>query len=816
MFKVIISTAVVGTVAAAAAYEAGPTLVAVELERPAEAYALLARGVTVIEARPDFALALASPGALGALDGYRYQDLGPPPGPVYVAWPRPGEGLPAVPGVAVLARFGEAYVVAGDAAAVERLATLGAELKRVSGEPLKTPRKAALPAITYDPAVARLVGQVRADRYFGHIQNLAAIPTRYSHADQIAEATAYIEDYLKGLGYETARRPYEYEPMANDYLADCIFRPGGKPGWLISLWGYVWRTDDFGASWTYYRSKGKLDHGYFVDDRTGFVVGGLGFLARTDDGGRTWTQLPLEDPDDYLRDVFFYGKTLGVAGGADGAVYRTTDGGRAWRKVATPTKKLILGVYAQTADNWWALGMEGLVMRSYDGGATWQVVSVPQTEGFGMRRMAFADAAHAVIVGNEGTILYSEDAGETWRRVSGYFPTWPFFTEVAFADATRGWAAGSNGKVYRTDDAGASWTRQPTPFGEYYTYTGISPLSRDEAWIVGGPSAVIHTDDGGAHWEKVALKSARPVIWNNVEAVKKGVTRPDEVYILCGHYDAISEDPWNRAPGAEDNASGAAGVLEAAEVLATCRLDRTVKFLAFSGEEEGLLGSHAYAREEYNAGADILGVFNMDMISYLDEAVHDVEVRYNGFSGGLLAALQDAARLYVPPCVIYPVTAGRGGSDHESFWEFGYPGLLSIEYGGKQFYPWYHTTDDLPEHLTPAFGADVTRLNVAAAAALAGTRGGPGPAGEVAAYPNPARPSAGHDRIRFANLVAGSSVVIYDVAGSKIWAGTADASGMVEWPLATAGGAAAASGVYLFVVEDSDGERRFGKVAVIK
>ncbi len=814
----LVSAAVAAVAASAAggATLAGPTLVAVELERPAEAYGLLARGVAVIEARPDFALALAAPGAVRAFDGYRYLDLGPPPGPVYIAWPRPGEELPAVAGVAVLARFGEAYVVAGDAAAVEKLATLGAELKRVSGEPLKAPRKIALPAITYDPAVARLVGRVRADRYFGHIQKLAAIATRYSHADEIAEATAYIEEHFENLGYETARRPYEYEPMANDYLADCVFRPGGKPGWLISFWGYVWRTDDFGASWTYYKSEGKLDHGYFVNDRTGFVVGGLGFLARTDDGGRSWTQLPLEDPGDCLRDVYFFGGAVGVAGGADGAVYRTADGGATWRKVTTPTKKLILGVYAQTADNWWALGMDGLVMRSYDGGATWKVVNVPQTEGFGMRRMAFADATHAVIVGNEGTILYSEDAGETWRRVSGYFPAWPFFTEVAFADATRGWAAGSNGKVYRTDDAGASWTRQPTPFGEYYTYTGISPLSREECWIVGGPSAVIHTDDGGAHWEKVELKSGRPVIWDNVEAVKKGVTRPDEVYILCGHYDAISEDPWNRAPGAEDNASGTAAVLEAAEVLAPYRLDRTVKFLAFSGEEEGLLGSRAYAREEYEGGANILGVFNMDMISYLDEAVHDVEVRYNDFSEGLLTALRDAARLYVPPCVIYPVTEGRGGSDHEPFWEFGYPALLSIEYAGKEFYPWYHTTDDLPKHLTPAYGADVTRVNVAAAAALAGTRGAPVPGAEVAAYPNPARPSAGHDRVRFANLGPGSSLAIYDVAGFRVWGATADASGTAEWPLVNAGGAAAASGVYFFVAEGPDGERRFGKVAVIK
>jgi photosystem II stability/assembly factor-like uncharacterized protein len=803
-------------VVAASAAGAERTLAAVTLERPAQAYELLARGVPVVEARPSFALVLTSPENFRLLDGYAYADLGVPPGPVYLAWPRPGEKLPEVAGVAVLAQLGETYVVSGEAAAVERLATLGAELKRVGAEPLKAPRDVSYPRISYDPLVAQMVSRVRADRYFEHVEKLAAIKTRYSHADEIAEATAYIEEHFKELGYETARRPYEYEPMANDYLADCVFRAGGRLGWLISFWGYVWRTDDYGKTWNYYRSEGKLDHGYFVTDRIGFVVGGLGFLARTDDGGRNWVQLPLEDPADFLRDIYFFGTARGVAGGADGAVYRTADGGATWRKIATPTKELILGVYAQTADKWWALGMEGLVMRSNDGGATWKLKNVPQTEGFGMRRMAFADQTHAVMVGNEGTILYSEDAGETWRRVSGYFPQWPFFTEVAFADDKRGWAAGSNGKVYRTDDAGASWKRQPAPFGDYYTYAGISAVSRDEAWIVGGPSAVIHTDDGGEHWKKVEVKNIRPVIWYNVEATKTGLTRADEVYALCGHYDSISEDPWNRAPGAEDNASGAAAVLEAATALADYSFDSTVKFLAFSGEEEGLLGSRAYTREEYEAGADIRGVFNMDMISYLDQPVHDVEVRYNDFSKGLLAAYQDVARLYVPTCVVYPTTKGRGGSDHESFWEFGYQALLSIEYAGKEFYPWYHTTKDLPKYLTPAFGADVTRVNVAAAASLAGTRGGPLPPSEVVAYPNPAKPSAGHSCIRFAGVAPGSSLVLYDVGGAEVWATTVDESGLAEWPLTTAGGSPVASGVYLFVSEDRDGAKRFGKVAVIK
>jgi hypothetical protein len=453
-------------------------------------------------------------------------------------------------------------------------------------------------------------------------------------------------------------------------------------------------------------------------------------------------------------------------------------------------------------------------MTSDDGGVTWKKRYGIPTEGFTMRDVAFADATHAAMVGYEGTILYSDDAGATWRRVSGYFPDWPFFTFVAFADARRGWAGGSDGNVYRTDDAGASWTRQPTPFGEYYTYAGISVLSREEAWCVGGPSAIIHTTDGGVHWERVKVENATPITWYNVEATLRGVAHPERVVVLCGHYDSISEDPWNLAPGAEDNASGAAALLEAASALAGFRFEDTLKLVAFSGEEEGLLGSRAYVREEHRAGRDVRAALNMDMISYLDQAVHDVEVRYNDFSAELLSVYQEAAGLYVPDYLIYPVTQGRGGSDHESFWDYGYPALLSIEYAGKQFYPWYHTTQDLPEHLTPAFGADVTRVNLAAAASLAGARGGPGGATGVIAYPNPARPAAGHTGVNFANLPPGGTVAVYDLAGSRVWSAAVGSSGSAFWPLTGDGGAPAASGVYLFVAEGS--ARATGKVAVIR
>lgn len=788
------------------------------LPRPEDGYTLVSRGVAVMDMQPSFALVRVGAGERTALAGFEARALAPPAAPVYIVWPRAGEGLPAAEGVAVLARVENVYVVSGPPAAAERLAELGAEIKLVQKEPLAPPRPSAAGApLTYNKLVAAAVARVRADNYFSYIEDLAAIPTRYSHADGIDTAADYLSDGFEDLGYEVHARPYDYDPGSYDFFQNCVFRDGGRLGWIFSTWGYVWRTEDYGASWDIVKSTGRLTWGTFISDDDGFIVGGKDFLGRTDDGGATWRNLGLPDPDDSLWVVTFANSSLGLAAGDAGALYRTVDGGAHWAKTASPATKRIYGLYARDANRWWALGENGLVMRSDDGGAHWYGVAVPATNNWTMRAMAFADDTHAVIVGYEGTILYSDDAGANWRRVSGDYPAWPFFTNVVFADATRGYACGSEAKVYRTDDAGEHWTLMPTGLDPYDTMFGLAPLSRDELWASGGPSALIHSNDGGAHWTSVPLSAEPPFVWNNVEAVKPGVTHPEQIYILCAHFDAISDDPWNRAPGAEDNASGTAALLEAARVLADYRLDATLKFVAFSGEEQGLLGSAAYAAAEAAGDADIRGVFNLDMIAYLDEPGHDVEVRYNNFSRDLLARYREAARLYVPGYAIHAVTSGQGGSDHESFWAHGYPALLSIENAGKQFYPYYHKTTDLPRYLTPAFGADVTRVNLAAAISLAGMREGPAPDLDgVMAYPNPARPSRGHSCIRFANMTAGGNLALYNLAGERVWETAVGGDGAAEWPLVNARGEAAAAGVYLFVVTDPDGGRISSKVAVIR
>ena len=105
---------------------------------------------------------------------------------------------------------------------------------------------------------------------------------------------------------------------------------------------------------------------------------------------------------------------------------------------------------------------------------------------------------------------------------------------------------------------------------------------------------------------------------HNVIAKVTRTSRPDEVYIVGGHYDSTSENSRVAAPGAEDNGTGAAGVLEMARIFAAEPPEATIYFIGFSGEEQGLHGSKAHVTELLSAGTAemVKGVINMDMIGY--------------------------------------------------------------------------------------------------------------------------------------------------------------------------------------------------------
>lgn len=211
----------------------------------------------------------------------------------------------------------------------------------------------------------------------------------------------------------------------------------------------------------------------------------------------------------------------------------------------------------------------------------------------------------------------------------------------------------------------------------------------------------------------------------NVVATKTGTTRPQDIYIVGAHYDSVNN------PGADDNASGVAGVLEAARALAAYEFEATILFMAFDREEQGLIGSRAWAAA--HSSDQIRGMISLDMLAYNPAGSSynkaNVYGRTTGLSPAVKTALADAVTTYGNG--ITPVIGGDlPYSDHAAFEENNFGAALLIEAGSN---PYYHTASDnvdTANYIDYAYATNLTRSTVgylAVAAVLV-----PEPAGGLA------------------------------------------------------------------------------------
>ncbi len=187
-----------------------------------------------------------------------------------------------------------------------------------------------------------------------------------------------------------------------------------------------------------------------------------------------------------------------------------------------------------------------------------------------------------------------------------------------------------------------------------------------------------------------------PVTWNgtqmfNVVAEKTGVSQ--KFIIISSHLDSTSNDPWNNAPGADDNASGTAVVVECARILRSISSPFvTFKYTPFTAEELGLIGSNFYAGYVASQNLPLIGVFNSDMVGYNPQDGLDFDINLDTLS--LLGQVTSfVVRNYVFGNNRWSFSP-FGGSDHYSFAQRGYPWVFLIE-SNFQYNPNYHRTSDL-------------------------------------------------------------------------------------------------------------------------
>ncbi len=235
---------------------------------------------------------------------------------------------------------------------------------------------------------------------------------------------------------------------------------------------------------------------------------------------------------------------------------------------------------------------------------------------------------------------------------------------------------------------------------------------------------------------------------HNIHARQSGYVSDTNTYIVDAHFDGVTQ-----TPGADDNGSGVAGVMEAARILSNYHFENTIRYIGFDLEELGTIGSQRYVQSGIPSYERTKGVVNFEMIGYYSEKANtqtfpqgfdllfasqsaavkadssrgNFIVNCSDASSGVLAnAFDSAATKYVPALrVISLPVPGTGTiapdlrrSDHSRFWDAGIPALMITD-GANFRNTQYHTKGDSIERLNFTFMSNVVKAAVGTIATLA-------------------------------------------------------------------------------------------------
>jgi hypothetical protein len=213
----------------------------------------------------------------------------------------------------------------------------------------------------------------------------------------------------------------------------------------------------------------------------------------------------------------------------------------------------------------------------------------------------------------------------------------------------------------------------------------------------------------------------------NVIGIQRGTLYPD-TYVVCGsHFDSFSWEAMSGSglcPGADDNATGVASVLESARIMTQYEFEYSIVYCAYGCEEMGLYGSEAYASRCQQEGMDIIGYFNNDMNGYLyGDQIH-IDCIYPNSVAPIGDYYMNVANIYFPEMPVRHVNFNQGDSDHTSFNNHGYMGIYPFE-DYVNYSPYIHTPQDQIGISVNSFGMSqrYCQMNIACLAEIANPAG---------------------------------------------------------------------------------------------
>jgi hypothetical protein len=275
----------------------------------------------------------------------------------------------------------------------------------------------------------------------------------------------------------------------------------------------------------------------------------------------------------------------------------------------------------------------------------------------------------------------------------------------------------------------------------------------------------------------------------NVLATLKGTVNPDLVYVVSSHYDSVAV-----GPGADDDTSGTAALLETARIMAGHPMPATIVFASFTGEEAGLLGSREYVRQAVANKVKIVGALNNDMIGWANDHRLDNTIRY---SNPGIRDIQHGAAIQFSNLITYDALYYKS-TDAAAYYE-AYGDIV----GGIGSYPvlgnpHYHQPHDLLETMNHQLITEVAKTTAASLMLLAsspsrvaGLQAAVSPGGATAAWtPSPETGVTGYivtwgpasnPSLRTLRVTQPKATLAGATAGSAVRVKAVNAKGMEGW-----------------------------------
>jgi len=699
-------------------------------------------GIRVYAKTSDFYLAEVTSKNLDYLDrigiSYKTLDTESEFALYYFVWAKPGEDIlryleQIKEKATVLEAEGGRAIVKGHPRKIEELTSLGLRIKLIKKKPLPLVQEAEIPALlkgkvfAYDPLIDTIIQKVTTSELAGWDSALSGehsvtiggildtLYTRYTFTDKCDRAAQYLKESFENMGFTAFYDTFTIPEVIPLYVMNIVSRPTGDTAWLGCPYDGVWKTVDAGDHW--YNIAGTDIYvlwglTYCGDDikKIMYAVGDGGVVVKSLDAGETWYQLSSPTSQN-LRGVYFQNGVSGWITGYAGTIYYTSNGGTSWTNQSTGVYDLYKIIFVDDTTGW-VVGQNGTILHTTDRGDTW----IPQTSGTTsiILGVDFATPNKGWVCGQKGYLRFTDNAGADW--VSQSSGTTQTLYAVSAPDSLNVFVAGVGSTILHTTNAGASWIPFSSPYGTYYEVYFLDTL---RGWVT-GYNEILYTQDAGEHWAQQTNNIYPRIEKYNVVGIHPGQTEPGKECLITAHYDSYSYDPYNSAPGADDNASGTAAVLTAAHILKDYKFDYTLKFIGFAVEEQWMVGSEAYAEKARLRGDTIIGLYNFDMIAWEgDNNIVELHSGTGASSGALaditIGVIADYGLSLVP---VKKTLDAFDYCDQAPFWSQGYPAILGIE-DDFHFNPYYHSTDDRISHLDMPYFTDFAKAGIASLAILA-------------------------------------------------------------------------------------------------